>query len=63
MMVKNVLHSIRLISEASISFVDNCVDGILADEKRIDELMQKSLMLEGRHISDLKLKRFKQPSL
>jgi fumarate hydratase class II len=41
----NMLQSIRLLADASRSFTDNCVVGIKADEKRIRELMQRSLML------------------
>lgn len=44
-MIYNVLQSIQLITDASISFTENCVDGIEADEKRIQSLMQNSLML------------------
>jgi fumarate hydratase class II len=32
-------------SDAAVSFTDNCVAGIRADEKRIKELMERSLML------------------
>jgi fumarate hydratase class II len=41
----NMLQSIRLLADASRSFTDNCVVGIKADEKRIKELMERSLML------------------
>ncbi|HET9536665.1 MAG TPA: class II fumarate hydratase [Mesorhizobium sp.] len=41
----NVLQSIRLLADASRSFTDNCVVGIAADEARIADLMQRSLML------------------
>ena len=41
----NMLHSIRLMADAARSFTDHCVSGIRADEKRIGELMQRSLML------------------
>jgi fumarate hydratase class II len=41
----NMLQSIRLLADASRSFTDNCIEGIEADEKRIRELMQRSLML------------------
>src|SRR6476469_1767569 len=41
----NMLQSIRLLADASRSFTDNCVVGIKADEKRIRELMERSLML------------------
>jgi len=40
-----MLQSIRLLADASRSFTDNCVVGIRADEKRIKELMERSLML------------------
>src|SRR6476660_5907977 len=41
----NMLQSIRLLADAAGSFTDNCVVGIKADEKRIRELMERSLML------------------
>src|SRR5690606_6209086 len=40
-----VLQSIRLLADAMRSFADNCVAGIEADEGRIADLMQRSLML------------------
>jgi len=40
-----MLQSIRLIGDAVKSFTDNCVVGIKANEARIGELMQRSLML------------------
>ena len=40
-----MLQSIRLLGDAAQSFTDNCVAGIEADEARIAELMQRSLML------------------
>jgi fumarate hydratase class II len=40
-----MLQSIRLLADAARSFTEHCVSGIRADEKRIDELMQRSLML------------------
>ncbi len=40
-----MLQSIRLLADAARSFTDNCVVGIKADEKRIRELMERSLML------------------
>ena len=43
--IHNVLHSIRLIGDASISFTDHCVAGIEANRKQIDELLRRSLML------------------
>jgi fumarate hydratase class II len=41
----NMLHSIRLLADAARSFTEHCVSGIRADEKRIGELMNRSLML------------------
>lgn len=41
----NVLQSIRLLAEATISFADHCVVGIEPNTDRIAELMEKSLML------------------
>ncbi len=40
-----VLQSLRLLADAMRSFADNCVVGIEADETRIADLMQRSLML------------------
>ncbi|NMG37694.1 class II fumarate hydratase [Chelativorans sp. ZYF759] len=40
-----VLQSVRLAGDAMRSFADNCVVGIEANERRIAELMQQSLML------------------
>jgi fumarate hydratase class II len=40
-----VLQSVRLLGDASRSFADNCVAGIAANEERISELVQNSLML------------------
>jgi fumarate hydratase, class II len=41
----NNLQSIRLLADSSVSFTDNCVVGIEANEGRIRELMESSLML------------------
>lgn len=43
--IYNVLQSIRLLSDAMRSFTKNCVVGIQADQKRIDKLLNESLML------------------
>jgi fumarate hydratase class II len=40
-----MLQSIRLMADAARSFADNCVSGIRANERRITELMERSLML------------------
>jgi fumarate hydratase, class II len=40
-----MMHSIRLLADATRSFTENCITGIHADEKRIQELMERSLML------------------
>ena len=44
-MIYNVLQSIRLIADSSLSFTDNCVVGIEANEERINKLLNESLML------------------
>lgn len=41
----NMLQSIRILGDAAVSFTDNCVVGIEADETRIADLMSRSLML------------------
>jgi fumarate hydratase class II len=41
----NVLQSIRLLSDATMSFTDNCLVGIQPNLERINELMERSLML------------------
>ena len=41
----NVLQSIRLLGDAAVSFCDNCVVGIKANEDNIAALMERSLML------------------
>lgn len=43
--IYNVLQSTRLLADSINSFTDNCVVGIIADEKRIKQLMESSLML------------------
>jgi len=43
--IYNVLQSIRLLTDACRSFSKNCVSGISADEKRINEHLKNSLML------------------
>ena len=41
----NVLQSIRLLADSAVSFTDNCVVGIQANEDNIAALMARSLML------------------
>jgi fumarate hydratase class II len=40
-----MMHSIQLLADVTRSFTEHCVEGIRADEKRIRELMERSLML------------------
>jgi fumarate hydratase, class II len=40
-----MMHSIRLMADVTRSFTEHCVEGIRADEKRIRDLMERSLML------------------
>ena len=44
-MIYNLLQSIRLLADATVSFTDNCVAGIEPNDARIAELMENSLML------------------
>ncbi|MBG77584.1 MAG: fumarate hydratase, class II [Alphaproteobacteria bacterium] len=44
-MIYNVLQSIRLIADSCVSFTNNCVVGIEANEANITAKMQQSLML------------------
>ena len=45
LMAYNFLQTVRLLSDAAVSFTDNCVVGIKANEATIAGLMQRSLML------------------
>ena len=45
MMARNVLESARLLGDACTSFGQHCVEGIEPNYKRIDELVEGSLML------------------
>lgn len=45
MIVRNVLQSIRLLADASVSFSKNCIVGIQANKDRITSLLNDSLML------------------
>ncbi|KAL1956384.1 hypothetical protein VTO42DRAFT_7367 [Malbranchea cinnamomea] len=44
-MIRNLLHSIRILSDGMRSFEKNLVVGLQADEKRISSLLHESLML------------------
>lgn len=45
LIVFNVLNSLRLLGDACESFMENCVDGVLANEKQIKAHLENSLML------------------
>jgi len=40
-----MMHSLQLLADVTRSFTEHCVEGIQADEKRIRDLMERSLML------------------
>jgi fumarate hydratase class II len=40
-----MINSIQLLADVVRSFTEHCIDGIRADEQRIRELMERSLML------------------
>jgi len=43
--IHNFMHSVTLLTDAMILFKQYCVDGLIADEKRIQESVNHSLML------------------
>ena len=43
--IRNALHSVALLAEASLAFRVFCVEGLAADRARIAELLDRSLML------------------
>ena len=45
MMIHNFLHSTRILSDSCRSFTDNCVKGLVANEDKIAEHLENSLML------------------
>jgi len=45
LIVRNVLQSVRLLADATVSFTEHCVDGIVANRERIAQSMAQSLML------------------
>lgn len=45
MIIANVLRSIVLLADASVSFTENCLNGIVANVNRINQLRDESLML------------------
>ena len=44
-MIYNLLQSIQLLSDASVSFANNCFSGIEPNKDQISTLMKRSLML------------------
>jgi len=44
-LIKNLLQSIRILGDGAESFRKNCVEGLEANEKRIGQLLNESLML------------------
>ncbi len=45
LIARNFLHSARLLADAMRSFEAHCLRGLQANEQRIDEMLQRSLML------------------
>ncbi|MBM54621.1 MAG: fumarate hydratase, class II [Euryarchaeota archaeon] len=45
MMIHNLLHSIRLLSDACVSFGERCIDGLEANKENIQNHLDNSLML------------------
>jgi fumarate hydratase class II len=44
-MIFNYLHSVELLADASVSFVDHCINGIEVNREQIDRYVHNSLML------------------
>ncbi len=45
LIIQNIIYSVDLLSDAIVSFVDNCIDGIEPNIQRINSLRDESLML------------------
>lgn len=45
LLIHNVLHSIRLLADACTTFREHCVEGIEVDRQRVQETVNRSLML------------------
>ncbi len=45
MIIRNVIESINLLNDGINSFIDQCLVGIVANEERIQQLLEQSLML------------------
>ncbi len=45
MIIRNIVESINMLSDGINSFIDNCLTGITANEDRIKQLLDQSLML------------------
>jgi fumarate hydratase class II len=45
MMIRNFLHSTRLLADACRTFREYCIEGLRADRERIEDLVHRSLML------------------
>ena len=45
LIINNFLHSVRLLADGMSSFEAHCVRGIEPDRQRIEELLERSLML------------------
>ena len=41
----NIIESSKLLGDASLSFTENCIDGIKPNNKKIEEFLNDSLML------------------
>ncbi len=45
MIIRNVLQSVRLLADSSVSFAKNCIVGMEPNRERIGKLLNESLML------------------
>src|SRR5262249_30662211 len=44
-MIRNLLHSAKILGDVSRTFREFCVEGLQPDRERIDDLVHRSLML------------------
>ena len=44
-MAANVLHSAAILGDAAASFAERCVDGVIVNRDRVEQLLHGSLML------------------
>lgn len=62
-LIKNLLQSVRLLSDGARSFREHCVVGIVANEGKIAQILRESLMLVTCLAGDLGVSPVLQPNV